>query len=139
MSHVSSLLMFTATKSAVACSPVSTLYHSSRTKPLSFACSTCLRNPPQYPSLASFDNEYARLPDSKSVGMMFNAKAKALDKLEGTLNQIRDIDPLAALTGMLPSGFALNDYYAFQPSGRDQPSTCRTVDSAVSPRPTEND
>jgi hypothetical protein len=71
--------------------------------------------------------------------MMFNAKAKALDKLEGTLNRIRDIDPLAALTGMLPSGFALNDYYAFQPSGRDQPSTCRTVDSAVSPRPTEND
>jgi hypothetical protein len=46
-------------------------------KPSSFACSTCLRNPPKIPTLDAFNNEYALLPDPSLVKKVFRVDMKS--------------------------------------------------------------
>jgi hypothetical protein len=85
-------------------------------KPSSFVCSTCLRNPPKFPTLASFDNEYALLPDASAVQKVFKAQAKKLEDMEGTL--IPGRDPIERLMGG-GGAFSMSNYWSWRPSARD--------------------
>jgi hypothetical protein len=85
-------------------------------KPSSFACSNVLRNPPVFPTLESFDNEYALLPNSSAVKKVFRAKAVELERLEGSLYYKPDQkDPLSSIFAAMGTGaFSIGDYYGWQ-------------------------
>ena len=85
-------------------------------KTSSFACSNVLRNPPAFPTLESFDNEYALLPDASAVQKVFRAKAVELERLEGSLYYTPDEKiPLSELQKVMGFGaFSVGDYYGWQ-------------------------
>lgn len=92
-------------------------------KASSFACSTCLRNPPKFPSLNDFNNEYALLPDPSLVKKVFRAEATPLNKMEGLLVPPKSDDifaqfPPGFLTGNpgAEEGFNRWEYYALKPT-----------------------
>jgi len=87
-------------------------------KKSSLACSNVLRNPPAFPTLASFDAEYALLPDAATARQAFGARATPLEEIEDTLyQQARQLTggPLDDMLARLEqSSFALNDCYDWQ-------------------------
>jgi hypothetical protein len=89
-------------------------------KKSSFACSNVLRNPPAFPTLASFDADYALLPDSISVDRVFRARATALERIEHTLfQQSYGSQPSPGnVINAEGSQFSFEDYYGWQLTGR---------------------